>query len=398
MMELIEGKKAKEDKIFPKNVRQIGEPGEGKKVFIEDYAYTFLRQFAEENLTCVRTAILIGKVDESGVYIQGAMEMDMGQDTKNWFTHDHWRNIFQEVQGWFEGWEVVGWYMANPGFPAVLTDELQNLHMRNFAAADYVFFQMDIVDSEEVFYISTGNGMVPLCGYYIYYEKNECMQTYISQRKGGVGIEPEGILKDRAAARFRNVMQEKKEQGSQKKVMAFLYTACTFLVMVILVIGITMVNNYDRMSDMESAIYQISESLDGEGGRLQQEVPAEEKTPEEPSEQEEAILSEEQELVEAAVEEENHQKPEEEQEQEEQPEEEQPEEEQPEEEQPEEEIQPVMSQAVEQPEPYQIQKGDTLLEISRIRYGTENMVKKICEINALEDGDKIYVGQTILLP
>ena len=64
----------------------------------------------------------------------------------------------------------------------------------------------------------------------------------------------------------------------------------------------------------------------------------------------------------------------------------------------EEETQEVISQAVREPERYQIQKGDTLLEISRLRYGTDEMVKKICEINGLEDGDKIYVGEIILLP
>ena len=44
--------------------------------------------------------------------------------------------------------------------------------------------------------------------------------------------------------------------------LAFLYTASTFLVMVILVIGITMINNYDRMVNMEDAIYQLSENLE----------------------------------------------------------------------------------------------------------------------------------------
>lgn len=240
MMELTDGRKAKEERKFPKNIRQIGEPGDGRKVYVEDYAYTFLRQFAEENLTCAQTAILIGQALDSGIYIQGALAVDMGQDMGRWFSHEHWRNIFQEVQSWFEGKEVVGWFLANPGFPTALTDELRSLHLRNFSGEEYVFFQMDVIENEETFYGYTDRGLVPLSGYYIYYEKNECMQAYISQRKGGIGIEPEGILRDRAAARFRNVMQEKKEQTSQKKTMAFLYTACTFLVMVILVIGITM--------------------------------------------------------------------------------------------------------------------------------------------------------------
>ena len=43
--------------------------------------------------------------------------------------------------------------------------------------------------------------------------------------------------------------------------MAFLCTACTFLVMVILVIGVTLINNYDRMTQMEHAIYELSENL-----------------------------------------------------------------------------------------------------------------------------------------
>ena len=44
--------------------------------------------------------------------------------------------------------------------------------------------------------------------------------------------------------------------------MTFLGTACVFLAMVILVIGVTLVNNYDRMSNMENEIYRISENLD----------------------------------------------------------------------------------------------------------------------------------------
>ena len=47
-------------KTFPKNIRQIGEPGAGRKILIEDYVYTYLRQLAEDDLTCMKTAILVG--------------------------------------------------------------------------------------------------------------------------------------------------------------------------------------------------------------------------------------------------------------------------------------------------------------------------------------------------
>lgn len=386
-MELIEGRNAKEERRFPKNVRQIGEPSSGSRILIEDYVYTFLRQMAEADQTCIKTAILLGEFGTSDIYIQGALDIDMGQEVAGWFSHEHWREIFQEAQTWFEGLEVVGWFMANPGFPPELTEELRNLHLRNFSGEQYVFLQMDVIENEEIFYQYGKNGLAPLCGYYIYYEKNERMQAYMSQRRGGVGIEPEGILKDRAAARFRNVMQEKKEQNTQKKTMAFLYASCTFLVMVILVIGITMVNNYDRMTDMEQALHSISESL---GESAAEETVSEDVEKEMPADIEQAVAEENQKAAEETAGDPEDTAAREE------PQETVPEETVPEEQS--EEVQEVMSQSVQEPERYEVQTGDTLLEICRTKYGTEDMLNEICELNELDDGDKIYVGQTLVLP
>ncbi len=414
-MELLEQKDANEERKLPKNVRQIGEPGVGLKVLIEDYVYTYLHQLAEGNLTCIKTAVLVGKVEASyGIYIKGAVEVDMGQEVKNWFTHEHWRDIFKEIQTWFEGQEVVGWYMANPGFPPVLTEELKNIHMRNFSGNACTFFQTDVLDKEEIFYLRTDNGLTPLSGYYLYYEKNDKMQAYMSQKKGGMGIEPEGVLKDRAAARFRNAMQEKREQNTQKKMMAFLYTSCMFLVMVILVIGITLVNNYDRMSNMESAIHQISESLGEEETPEDLAVTAPAEGAKEPASMEEAVLQENQEATQPdKPSEETAEKPAKDVPQEaasedmvdkpeelpqeapeapaEAPETAEPLQQAPEPEEP-------TQEATEEPQRYEVKKGDTLLDISRARYGTDDMVRGICELNGLDDGDIIYVGDIILLP
>lgn len=402
-MELLEQAGAKEERKLPKNVRQIGEPGVGLKVLMEDYVYTYLHQMAKENLTCIKTAVLVGRVEEEyGIYIQGAVEVEMGQEIKNWFTHEHWRDIFKEIQTWFEGQEVVGWYMANPGFPPVLTEELRKVHARNFSGNTCTFFQTDVLDKEEVFYLRQENGLAPLSGYYLYYEKNDQMQTYMSQKKGGVGIEPEGILKDRAAARFRSTMQEKREQNTQKKMMAFLYTSCMFLVMVILVIGITLVNNYDRMSNMENAIHQISESLGDEPKPVSVEEDTGQNIPQiaDAVSMEEAVQKENQQAAEAAPVEEEDKPGEEAKEQGEtkQPPVEEPAEAEPPVEEAEPEPETPKEEAREEPERYEIQKGDTLLEISRARYGTDDMVPSICELNGLDDGDIIFVGEIILLP
>lgn len=435
MMDLVERKDTKEEWKLPKNIRQIGEPGNGTRIFIEDYAYTYLHQLAEANLTCMKTAVLLGHAEDGGrIFVQGALELDMGREIRGWFSNEHWRKIFQEIHEWYEGMEVVGWFLSNPGFPPVLTEEMKSLHLRNFSGDRYLFLQMDVLEGEERLYAGDSAGPSPLGGYYIYYERNEPMQAYMSQKRGGVGIEPEGTLKDLAAVKFRSVMQEKKEQNSQRKMLAFLYTASTFLVMVILVIGITMINNYDRMVNMEDAIYQLSENLDGgenpeaetnpDGGDLSGGIAGLDGGEDlEAAAEEENRQALEMAQAEAGEAEENDQQEdavrEEEAAQEETPggdapaPETEPEADaeamaevgsEPEEAGAdteagtEEETQAVMSQAVQEPQEYQVQAGDTLLEICRARYGSENMVRQVCELNELEDWDKIYEGQVILLP
>lgn len=414
-MELIEGRDTNESRKLPKNVRQMGEPGPGTKILIEDYVYTFLHQMAQNNLTCIKTAVLAGRMEKNeAVYIEGAIEVDMGQEVREWFSYEHWRSIFQDLQRWFDGLEVVGWYMANPGFPPVLTEELKNLHMRNFSGNAHVFFQTDVLDNEEVFYIRGEKGLAPACGYYIYYEKNDRMQEYMSYRKGGAGIEPEGVMKDRAAARFRNVMQEKREQSTQKKMFAFLYTSCMFLVLVILVIGVTLVNNYDRMANMENALHQISENLGKDADSIEEGMEAENRQ----AQAELAEAAPDRETESAETEEDGTGEPPAE---EDVPAEESSSEPAQEEAQQEEtsgtpqesveetadgasetesgeEVQEVLSQAVREPERYEVKEGDTLLNICRSRYGTDDMLDRICEVNELEDSNVIYVGEIILLP
>ena len=371
-------------KTFPKNIRQIGEPGAGRKILIEDYVYTYLRQLAEDDLTCMKTAILVGYPETEVLYIQGAFEVDMGQERKCWFGNEQWRDIFEVLQNWFEGMEVVGWYLSNPGFPLALTEEVKVIHGRHFSGDQYVFLQMNALENEEVFYGKSEFGLAPLNGYYIYYEKNEAMQAYMSGQKKGMGIEPEGILEDRAALRFRSVMQEKREHHAQKKAMTFLGTACVFLAMVILVIGVTLVNNYDRMSNMENEIYRISENLDHTEGDTELATAVEEENQEAIDNMDEKDAAE-QDLAEESSSGQS----------------DEPEtslEESPDIGTVEEPVQEALSQAVQQPEQYTVKTGDTLSRISRQRYGTDTMVREICDANGLEDGDKIYAGQTIVLP
>lgn len=59
---------------------------------------------------------------------------------------------------------------------------------------------------------------------------------------------------------------------------------------------------------------------------------------------------------------------------------------------------PQVQEALARPESYQVQKGDSLIAISRRFYGTDEKVIEICRLNNIEDPNQIQPGQNILLP
>lgn len=59
---------------------------------------------------------------------------------------------------------------------------------------------------------------------------------------------------------------------------------------------------------------------------------------------------------------------------------------------------PQVQEALARPESYQVQKGDSLIAISRRFYGTDEKVIEICRLNNIKGPNQIQPGQNILLP
>lgn len=51
---------------LPKNVKQIGEPEEKRKIYIEDYVITYLKRLAGEETLNSKLAILLGDTERAG--------------------------------------------------------------------------------------------------------------------------------------------------------------------------------------------------------------------------------------------------------------------------------------------------------------------------------------------
>ena len=412
MIEFVYKEKAKEEGPelrldLPKNVQQIGEPEENRKIYIEDYVITYLKRFAKEEALSSRMAILLGNSERMGgipyLFIKSAIALKELEYSDGGipFTDEVWAEVYSTIKEYFPAQDILGWFLSVPGYPMELDPGLLKIHVNYFGGVDKVLMVEEPTDGDEDFFAYEQGKLTRQRGYYIFYEQNEAMQRFMIDTGDGESIDEKEQFEDRAIKSFRAIVQEKKELSGQKRVMTFLYTASTFLVMVVLVIGITLINNYEKMEGLEMALSDISrtlESQEAEEALAETENVDAGPTAAEPTVAEPAAAE-----VQPAeeAEQEAAEKPEQEAAGEsEQGSGEKSGQEEPkaaEQEEPQQEAQEAAAEdAI--PEIYTVQKGDTLLGISRRIYGRDDQIDAICSLNGIDDSDRILAGQKLLLP
>ncbi|MBE5949877.1 MAG: LysM peptidoglycan-binding domain-containing protein [Lachnospiraceae bacterium] len=417
-----QGKESPEIPVrLPKNLRQIGEDFGNTKVYIEDYVITFIRKFWDKE-DMVTVGVLLGEVKQSGketyIFIPGAISISQ-EDIKHengqlQFTDETWGNIYGTIKEFFNKYMIVGWFINRSETCHEVGAELIKTHIDNFPGTDKILFLSDISEREEKIYHYEGGELTGFSAYYVYYERNEDMQEYmVAGKNKEIPLPIEIEVKDAVPTSYRNILKEKKEESSQKRLVGVLYAACTFLAFVILMIGVAMMNNYDKIESLErlvsdlykTAMGQVQQDnedkqdvpvIDRVDGNVEptssyadtkepESTPADVQIPEETSgglqgdnidnkkkEPESSTLTGQQstELQSTEQLEED-----------------------------------TMNDGKLEDVDVQggiryhvVVEGDTLTSISRKFYNTDTMVDRIMEVNGIDDGNKIYPGQIIKLP
>ena len=384
---ITEGKKLSE----PKNIRKIGEPKEHKRIFVEDYVHTFLIQYGAEETECVKAAILLGHGERAGgkrhLYIKGALPVGQiaERQGKYVFTEKLWGDIYQQCERNFPEQEVMGWFLRAPGNLTEKTAVLEETHRTYFSGADKVLLVSETGTENRRFWGFDGNRFSIQPGYFIYYEKNEPMRRFLLEKneKNAAAAEKPDI----AVASFRKILKEKQVKKVKRKKQAVSYGTKVAVALVLFVGAVTLKNQTDKIKTMEQQIStfseeeQVQEILSEEV--LVEDLPGNVEETSEPVYEEsvaiieELPLSEEVPLEEAPVSEEVSVEKEAASVSEEI--------------QVEKESSPVY-------EEYVVQAGDTLAKICREKYGTDEMIKEVCAVNEISDGDYIQEGEIILLP
>ncbi len=372
---------------IPNNIRQIGEVGGTQKIYIEDYAYTYLCRISSENSHRGIAAILLGQSNWKGgvsyLFIKSAVALkDMEVNEEHLaFTQEIWNHVYEKNKEYFPDQEVVGWFLSIPGCSMELHEVICRTHLNHFGGSDKVLFVMEPLEKEEVFYHYEEGKMERQTGFYVYYEKNEPMRSFLIAQNERMEKKTEEV-DDSAVHTFRKKVEKHTEQEKKKENFPVFRAASVCAMIAVLAVGVLYLNDYQKLKNTEDVIASLDqqeqepESVTPVNGQASQEK--------ENSAQEEGQTEQEGEAEKSQTD--NGQKAADIQG----------------EEQKEEEISGTEGSEQETSSPahetYTILQGDTITRISIKNYGSTDMIDEICQLNHLSEEDIIYPGQKILLP
>lgn len=259
------------ERQVPKNVRQIGNVSDSPKIYVEDYVDTFFAQLCEK---CEKAgagplgAFLVGDIqygdDEEYVYIYGAIQMHDLKMSGNEYVIDEstWKHAYEDCKQYFEDGEMLGWFVAHPGVPLTPEASTVKLHKKSFPKKNTVFIMKDPVEKEETYYVHKMNDLMEIGGHYTYYEKNPCMQNYMISSRKKNGTFPTETVEDRAAKDFRNLVRKRGDRQRGRRTGGLMYAASACLVLVLVVMGVSLLNSFDRMQSVQNTLDTLAGATD----------------------------------------------------------------------------------------------------------------------------------------
>ena len=366
----------------PKNIKQIGDVSSNRKIYIEDYAFTYINSVAYQTPEDEQAGVLLGEVQKSDeekcLFIKGVIRAKTPEnETKRGivFNEKIWEKIYAEIEKFFPDLEVVGWFAAMPGITQERFLYLKKLHMDNFSGGMKTMYLVNTCDKEENFYLYENGELKKQKGYVCFYERNYEMQEYMLEKRERKPIEsPE---KDKVMKSIRSIIQEKEEMRQRRKNSVFLYGISSFMAVVVLVIGINLLNSYEKMKKFDTSLSNIALEISNISEKEKSIQTSDNSVSVNkisgdvyPTEAE--IESTESRTTQSQTEQSQIEK--------------------------QAESAEMVKEADAAQTTYIVKKGDTIMSICKKYYGNTEKLNEIIAVNNIEDADKLYIGQEIKLP
>ena len=368
---------------LPRNIKQIGTPDVGDRIYIEGEAYQTMHSYGRH--TGKTVYIMLGRYDDFAghtcIFIESTVEMNEitfhgGQPV---WSDETWGMLYKKLQPEHESMIIVGWAIDVCGEYPHMTAQLEHIHQTYFGGTHQILFLMDSIEQEEVFYSNRNGYLKRREGFYIYYDKSipNRMENAMQARYEDRGREEtyrEYINSRNAKSNYR--APQRKQGGSPLTTL--------LLLAAVVALGYSAFRNYQKMDEMQQALNNMKGMQSMVETEVVEEIvhvedvigSVEAKATERGTETEQVQSSEivpstenvtkgEQAETQATVESIKELS----------------------------EAEKYIAQGY-----YIVQKGDSLASICQKIYNTTAMMDKICEVNGIKNPDAIYAGQYLELP
>lgn len=264
-MEVIYGNKKNNQEVkLPLNIKKYGKTDGRCKVYIEDYAYTFINGLKQDEYEDGITGLLLGEVKKSNegtyIFVKGAVEVTNAAvfADRIAFTEETWPIANSMVREFFPDMKIIGWYLNSTTISDM--EIIKKAHKESFNEEDNIFFMINPKDNSPKLFMGSEGNLKALDGYTVYYEKNEEMQNYMTDvRKDHAEFSDE--FSDESTGRYRQMLNEKRTASkSTKRNFTIIYGLSMFLLIVVLIIGVNNINSYDKMKDKTDGESKIAGS------------------------------------------------------------------------------------------------------------------------------------------
>ncbi len=387
-----------EKRGLPKNIKQIGTPDAGDRIYIENEAYQTMHTYGR----CAGKTvyIMLGRYDDFAghtcVFIESAIEMEeiAFNGSQPVWNDETWGILYRKLRSEHEDMIIVGWAIDVYGEFPHMTAQLEHVHQTYFGGVHQILLLMDSIEQEEAFYSNRSGYLKRREGFYIYYDKNipNRMESAMESLREGQNREEtyREYLNNRNTRNTHRTPQI--PQGGSR-------LPTLLLLAVVVALGYSAFQNYQKMDQMQQALNKMNEmqvALQTESGEedvirvediagsvgtisteqgvavnstvapetetsTSAEMPASSETSTQTPTTEAGQTSETQQVTETVK---------------------------------------VLSEAEQYLAQgyYVVQKGDSLASICRKIYNTTAMMDKLCEVNGIDDPNAIYAGQYLELP
>lgn len=384
---------------LPKNIKQIGVPDMGDRIYIENSAYQKMHPYGQHTEKMVY--VMLGRFDDfaghSCVFIEDAVKMnevEFNGKLPQW-NDDSWGYLYRKIRPEHEEMIIVGWAVDICGQVPSMTAQLERIHQTYFGGTHQILFLMDTLEREEAFFSNRNGYLKRREGFYIYYDKSipgrmeSAMEALRTETRKA---EPAFAYGDNQTSRreesYREYLNSRKvDRRTPQPAYRGSYSSTLLLLTVILALGYSAFQNHQKMEEMERALNQMelqavmqTEAENENAVRVEDVIGNVTPMPDTEasqisSEQQSTVIVQNTESQQLSTQIPSTQSAPE-----------------------------QVTQTLAESEKYLaqgyyvVQGGDSLAGICRKIYQTTAMMDELCEINDIDDPDAIFAGQRLELP